>query len=436
VLLTTAGVAVVGYTVLDLPWAMAFALGAVVSPTDPAAATAIMHRLGALRRIVNTVEAESLFNDAAALVAYRVALGAAVAGSFSLVEAGVEFVLATAGGVALGLAVAFVIGEIRRRLDDPSTEITLSLFTGYAAYLPAEELHLSGVLAVVAAGLYLGWRAPELASATTRLQAFAVWEVLRFLLNAILFILIGLQLPVVLDELTDRSLPELVGYGALVTAAVIGIRFVWLFTTPYVVRALDRRPQQVARRVGAAPRVVVAWSGLRGAVSMAAALALPLETDAGTPLPGRDLIVFVTFVVVLVTVVGQGLTLPALIRRLGVAADGREEEHEELVARLTASKAALTELEALATEGWASDDTIERVRVDYMQRKRRFAARAGKIEDDGYEDESLARERVLRRLYQAERHTVVALRNAGDISNEIMHRIERELDLEEAQLEA
>jgi monovalent cation/hydrogen antiporter len=436
VLLTTAGVAVVGYTVLDLPWAMAFALGAVVSPTDPAAATAIMHRLGALRRIVNTVEAESLFNDAAALVAYRVALGAAVAGSFSLVEAGVEFVLATAGGVALGLAVAFVIGEIRRRLDDPSTEITLSLFTGYAAYLPAEELHLSGVLAVVAAGLYLGWRAPELASPTSRLQAFAVWEVLRFLLNAILFILIGLQLPVVLDELTDRSLPELVGYGALVTAAVIGIRFVWLFTTPYVVRALDRRPQQVARRVGAAPRVVVAWSGLRGAVSMAAALALPLETDAGTPLPGRDLIVFVTFVVVLVTVVGQGLMLPALIRRLGVAADGREEEHEELVARLAASKAALTELEALAAEGWAGDDTIERVRVDYMQRKRRFAVRAGKIEDDGYEDESLARERVLRRLYQAERHTVVALRNAGDISNEIMHRIERELDLEEAQLEA
>jgi CPA1 family monovalent cation:H+ antiporter len=436
VLLTTAGVAVVGYTVLDLPWAMAFALGAVVSPTDPAAATAIMHRLGAPRRIVNMVEGESLFNDAAALVAYRVAVGAAVAGSFSLVEAGVEFVLATAGGVALGLAVAFVIGEIRRRLDDPPTEITISLFTGYAAYLPAEELHLSGVLAVVAAGLYLGWRAPELASATTRLQAFAVWEVLRFLLNAILFILVGLQLPVVLDELTDRSLPELVGYGALVTAAVIGIRFVWLFTTPYVVRALDRRPQQVARRVGAAPRVVVAWSGLRGAVSMAAALALPLETDAGTALPGRDLVVFVTFVVVLATVVGQGLTLPALIRRLGVAADGREEEHEELLARLAASKAALTELEALAAEGWASDDTIERVRLHYMERKRRFAARAGKIEDDGYEDESLARERILHRLYQAERHTVVTLRNSGEISNDIMHRIERELDLEEAQLEA
>jgi monovalent cation/hydrogen antiporter len=434
VLLTTAVVAAVGHTLLDLPWAMAFVLGAIVSPTDPVAATAIMRRLGAPRRIVNLVEGESLVNDAAALVAYRVAVGAAVAGSFSLLEASLEFVLATVGGVALGLAVGCVIGEIRRRLDDAPTEITISLFTGYAAYLPAEQLHLSGVLAVVAAGLYLGWRAPELASASTRLQAFAVWEVLTFLLNAVLFILIGLQLPVVLDGLTHQSLPETVGDAAVVAATVVAVRFIWVFTTPYIVRALDRRPQQVARRVGAAPRVVVAWSGLRGAVSMATALALPLETDAGAPLPGRGLIVFVAFAVVLVTVVGQGLTLPLLIRRLGVAADAQEEEHEEIVARLTASKAALTELEVLAEEGWAGDDTVERVRLHYLQRKRRFAARAGKIDDDGYEDESLARERILQRLYRAERQAVVGLRNAGDISNSVMHRLERELDLEEAQL--
>ncbi|MGH9211202.1 MAG: Na+/H+ antiporter [Acidimicrobiales bacterium] len=434
VLLTMAAVAVIGYTVLDLPWAMAFALGAVVSPTDPVAATAIMRRLGAPRRIVHLVEGESLVNDAAALVAYRVAVAAAVAGSFSLVEAGLEFVLATVGGIALGLAVAVVAGAIRQRLDDPFTEITISLFTGYAAYLPAEKLHLSGVLAAVAAGLYLGWRGPQLASPSTRLQAFAVWEILTFLLNAILFVLIGLQLPVVLDDLTDQTLPELIGYAAAVAGTVVAIRFAWLFTTPYLIRALDRRPQQAARRVGAAPRVVVAWSGLRGAVSMATALALPLETDAGAALPGRDLIVFVTFAVVLVTVVGQGLTLPALIRRLGVAADPREEEHEELVARLVASKAALTELEVLAAEGWATDDAVERVRAQYMHRKRRYAARAGKIEDDGYEDESLARERILQRLYRAERQAVVSLRNAGDISNNVMHRIERELDLEETQL--
>jgi monovalent cation/hydrogen antiporter len=202
-----------------------------------------------------------------------------------------------------------------------------------------------------------------------------------------------------------------------------------------MLRAVDRRPRQRELRTGAAERVVVAWSGLRGAVSLATALALPLETDAGTRLPGRDLIVFVTFAVVLVTIVGQGLTLPALVRRLGVVAEGREEEHEELVARLVASKAALTELEAMAGEGWAGDETLDRARQYYEQRKRRFAARAGKIEDDGYEDASQVRQRVLRRLYGAERRAIVGLRNAGDISNEVMHRLGHELDLEESYLE-
>jgi monovalent cation/hydrogen antiporter len=435
VLVTTVLVAVPGHLVLDLPWPMAFALGAIVSPTDPVAATAIMRRLGAPRSIVNLVEGESLVNDAAALIAYRVAVVAAVEGTFSLLDASLEFVLAAAGGVALGLAVGVVIGEIRRRLDDPPTEITLSLITGYAAFVPAEQLHVSGVLSVVTAGLYLGWRAPELASPPTRLQASAVWDVLTFLLNATLFVLIGLQLPVVLDALTGQPLSELLGYAALVSVAVIGARFAWVFTIPYIVRALDRRPRQRERRVGAAARVVIAWSGLRGAVSLATALALPLETDAGAQLPGRDLIVFVTFAVVLVTVVGQGLTLPALIRRLGVAADERDEEHEELVARLVASKAALTELEIMADEGWAGDEPLDRARQYYEQRKRRFAARAGKIEDDGYEDASEVRERVLRRLYRAERQAIVGLRNAGDISNEVMHRLERELDLEESYLE-
>jgi CPA1 family monovalent cation:H+ antiporter len=248
-------------------------------------------------------------------------------------------------------------------------------------------------------------------------------------------VLIGLQLPVVVEGLTGQSWPELVGYAALVTAAVIGARFVWLFTTPYILRALDRRPVQRERRMDAAGRVVVAWSGLRGAVSLATALALPRETNAGAALAGRDLIVFVTFAVVLVTVVGQGLTLPAVIRRLGIVADGREEEHDELVARLAASRAALTELEAMAEEGWAGDETLDRARQYYEQRKRRFAARAGKVDDDGYEDASRVRERVLRRLYQAERRAVVELRNAGDISNEVMHRLERELDLEESYLD-
>jgi CPA1 family monovalent cation:H+ antiporter len=260
------------------------------------------------------------------------------------------------------------------------------------------------VLAVVAAGLYVGWRAPELSSPSTRLLSFSLWEVLTFLLNATLFVLIGLQLPVVVDDLAGRSVASLVADAALVCAVVVGARFVWLFTTPYLVRMVDRRPRQRELRVGAAPRIVMAWSGLRGAVSLATALALPLETDAGDALPGRELVVFVTFAVVLVTVVGQGLTLPALVRRLGVVADGREEEHEELLGRLAASKAALTELEAMAEEGWADDETLDRARQYYEQRKRRYAARAGKIPDDGYEDASLVRAPGHRRAAQRRRH--------------------------------
>ena len=197
VLVTMGAVAVIAHEVIGLSWAMAFALGAIVSPTDPVAATAIMRQLGAPRRLVNVIEGESLVNDATALVAYRVAVAAAVGGSFSALDAGLEFVGAAAGGIAIGLVVGFVVAEVRRRLDDIPTEITISLLTAYAAFIPADELGLSGVLAAVTAGVYLGWLAPELASPQMRLQGFAVWEILVFLLNATLFILIGLQLPVI-----------------------------------------------------------------------------------------------------------------------------------------------------------------------------------------------------------------------------------------------
>jgi monovalent cation/hydrogen antiporter len=436
VLVTTGAVAVLGHATIGLSWPMAFALGAIVSPTDPVAATTIMRRLGAPRRLVNVIEGESLVNDATALVAYRVAVAAAVGGSFSALDAGLEFVGAALGGIAIGLAVAFVVAEIRRRLDDTPTELTISLLTAYAAFIPADELELSGVLAAVAAGIYLGWRAPELASPQTRLQGFAVWEILVFLLNATLFILIGLQLPVVVDGLQGRGAAEVIGYSALVCATVIGMRFVWLFTMPYVVRAIDRRPQQRERRVGPRERIVSAWAGIRGAVSLAAALALPLETHAGAPLPDRDLILFITFAVILVTLVGQGLTLPAVIRRLGVREDGAEEEAEEVRARLATSRAALERLEELSIEEWIRDDTVERVRGMFEFRQRRFKVRSGKIDDDdGIEDRSIAYQRLMHELYTVQRRAVVELRNGGEISNDVMHRIERELDLEESRLE-
>jgi Na+/H+ antiporter len=435
--LFTAGcVGVIAHEVMHMPWAVALALGAIVSPTDPAAATAIMRRVGAPRRMVNILEGESLVNDAAALLAYKVAVAVAIGESVSAGHTVLTFFGDVAGGAAIGLAVGWTIAEVRKRVNDVNTELAISLFSAYGAFIPADQLGVSGVLAVVACGLVLGFRAPEIASPESRMQGFALWSILTFLLNATLFILIGLQLPTIVDGLAGRSTGQVVGYAAIVCAAVIVLRYVWTNSITVVIRTLDRRPSQRARRSTWRMRVVSAWSGMRGAVSLAAALALPLETNSGAPFPDRDLIQFITFSVILVTVVGQGLTLPWLIRRLGVIEDGTEEEHEELKARLVIAKAALDRVDELEGEEWTRDGTIERVRNLYRYRKRRFAARAGKIEDeDGIEEGSLAYQRMMHEIYAVQRAELVRLRNSREISAEVMRRVERELDLEEQRLE-
>ena len=437
VLATMSVVAVAVHALVGgLSWAAAFTLGAIVSPTDPLAATAIARRLGAPRRLVNVLEGESLVNDATALVAYRIAVAAAVGGSFVVWEAGLRFVAGVAGGVAIGLLVGWLVAEVRRRIEDPPVEIVLSVVTGYAAYLPAERLGVSAVVAAVTAGLYLGWRAPELASPGTRLLGFSFWEVLVYLLNALLFILVGLQLHPILRQVhgSSSSVAALVGQAALASAVVIAVRIAWGFSVPYLVRALDRRPAQRARRVGPRERLVVGWSGMRGAVSLAAALALPFTTRTGQGFPQRDRLIFVTFGVILATLVPQGLTLPWLIRRLGLDQDDSEAQ-EELRGRLRATDAALARLEELADEDWTRDDTVERMRGLYQFRRRSLKARAGYLEDDGYQDRSLAYQRLVRELLEAQRREIVRLRNQGEISNEVMHRIERDLDLEDARLE-
>jgi len=439
VLATTLAVGFVAHQVFGLPVAMSFVLGAIVAPTDPVAASAILRRLGVPRRMVNVLEGESLVNDATALVAYKVALAAAVGGSFSAADAGLRFVWVAAGGIAVGLLVGWAIAKIRERVDDPTTAVTISLFTGYAAFLPADEIGVSGILAAVVAGVYLGWRAPRIASPETRLQSFAVWETLIFLLNATLFILIGLQLPVIVDGLRESgvSAGTALAYAALATFVVIAVRFAWIFGTTVLIRAVDRRPSQRQRRGSFGFRVIGSWSGMRGAVSLAAALALPLQTDAGAALPGRDLILFLTFAVILVTLVGQGLTLPALIRALRVHEDEDVEESEELRARLGAAAAALERIDELALEEWTNDDTIGRLRGVYEFRRRRFKVRAGKIEDeDGIEDRSIQYQRLMHELFGAQREVLIGLRNGGEISNEVMRRVERELDLEESRLDS
>jgi monovalent cation/hydrogen antiporter len=429
VLATTGAVAVVAHAAVDgLSWPAAFALGAIVSPTDPLAATAIARRLGVPRRMITMLEGESLVNDATALVAYRVAVAAAVSGSFVAWQAGLRFLVGATGGVLVGLVVGWLIAEVRRRLDDPVVEIVISVVTGYVAYLPAELLDVSGVLAAVTAGLYVGWRAPELASPSTRLLGFSFWEVMVYLANAVLFILVGLQLRPILSGLGGTAVAVLVGQAALVSAVVIAVRLGWVFSVPYLVRLLDRRPSQMLRRAGARERLVIGWSGMRGAVSLAAALALPED------FPMRNLILFLTFAVILATLVVQGLTLPALIRRLRVTDDGAEEQ-EELRARMAATTAALDRLDELAGEDWTRDDTVARLHGLFEFRRRRLKARAGIWEDDGAEDRSLAYQRLVHELLLAQRQAIVRLRNQGEISNDVMHRIERELDLEDTRLE-
>jgi CPA1 family monovalent cation:H+ antiporter len=435
VLVTMCAVAWVAHALIPgLPWEAAFVLGAIVSPTDPLAAATIMRRLDVPRRMVSVVEGEGLFNDATALVAYRVGVAAVVAGSFSLAEAGLEFVLGAAGGVAIGLAVGWIVAQIRRRTTDAQVSITISLLTGYAAFVPADAIGASAVLATVTAGIYMGIQAPRILPARTRLQGGFVWDILDFLVNATLFVLIGLQLRGVVDGLSGYSAGDLAGYALAVSGVVVATRMLWMFTVPYLIRALDRRPSQRARRSPARQRIIVGWSGMRGAVSLAVALALPLTTDAGEPFPQRDLIIFLTFGVIFFTLVVQGLTLPLLIRRLGIS-DGGADADEELRARLVATKAALEEIDLLAGEDWTRDESVERLRAMYDYRKRRFAARAGKIDDDGYEDRSLAWQQMVQLVLGAQRDALVRLRGEGQLSNEAMNRILRELDLEESRLE-
>ena len=438
VLFTMVAVAVVAHAVIhDLPWAAAFALGAIVAPTDPVAATTILRRLGAPRRIITILEGESLLNDATALVAYRIAVSAAVGGSFSFFDAIGQFFLSAAGGIAVGLIIGWLVAQGRRRIDDVPIEVTISLLSGYAAYVPAERLGASGVLAAVVCGVYVGWQAPRISSASMRLQGQAVWEILTFLLNATLFLLVGLQLGVVLDGggIADRSAGELVALGALISAVVIGARFVWNQMSTTAIRTIDRRPSQLARRGNWQTRFIGSWSGMRGSVSLAAALALPLETHSGAPFPERDLIIYLTFAVILVTLLLQGLTLPYFIRRFNVEDDGAD-RNEELRARMVAARAAVAAVDELAELDWTRDDTIERMRGLYDYRMRRFKAQAGKIDGtDGIEERSGNYQRMLHTVLDAQREALIGLRDDGSISTDVMHRIERELDLEEDRLE-
>ena len=431
VVMTTLGIGVVAHAVVDdLSWAAAFTLGAIVAPTDPVAATAIASRSGAPRRIVTILEGESLVNDATALVAYKVALAALLTGTFSLLDATGSFVLQAVAGVAIGIAVSVAVAEVRRVIDDAPTEITISLLTPFFAYLPAEALGVSAVLAAVTSGIWLGWRAPRLITSATRIQLYSVWEVLTFVLNAALFLLVGLQLPGIIERIADD-------YCARRPGAVGGARRglgdrdplpvgVPGHLHPALALALACASATRSRRSGTI--VIIAWVGMRGAVSLAAALALPAEV------PGRDLIVFLVYGVILVSLLLEGATLAPLIRVLGLHDDGRL-DRVEVKARIKTAKAAIARIDELVGEDWVREETATRLRGLHEFRIRRFRARFDDGDDGAIDDRSVVYQHLQRTVLEAQREELIRLRDARFINDEVLRRIEHDLDLEDARLE-
>jgi CPA1 family monovalent cation:H+ antiporter len=433
VVFTTVVVAVVVHALVpSLGWAAAFTLGAIVAPPDAVAATAVFQRLGAPRRLVTILEGESLLNDATALVLYRFAVIAAGTGTFSFIEAGGTFAFASIGGIVIGLAVGHLVSLLVRRTDDEVFSIVITFLAPIAAYLPAEGVHASGVLATVVAGIWVGRHAPRALSSGVRLSAVASWQILLFLVNGSVFILIGLSLPQALNRLAGRSPAELLGLAAAVSVAVIVARIVWVFAAIDLPKRISAmRDPGGATQPNARSAGIVAWAGMRGVVSLAAALAL------GPGFPERDLLIFLTFAVILATLVGQGLTLPLLIRRLDIDDGMAVEGQEEAYARYIAADAATHRLEELVDEWPGHLELIDTLRAQYTHRTRHAELRQDRAEEDEEAEQELLEHRQIRlAILTAERESLIALRDRAAISDEIFRRVERDLDLEELRMEA
>jgi monovalent cation/hydrogen antiporter len=431
VLATTAAVGFTAWALIPgMPLAAGFALGAIVAPPDAVAATAVGRELGLPRRIMTILSGESLLNDATALTALRVAV-VAVGGGITLLEAGGMFVVAALGGTAIGLAIGWLLHRARRWLT-PVLENALALFVPFVAYLAAEVVHASGVVAVVVAGLYLS-RTSTTSRSATRLQGWSTWELIDFVLEAVVFLLIGLQLPAVLDGLQgeDYAMADAVGWSLVVLAVVVAVRFAWVFPGTYLPRRLSRRVREREPEPPWTYPVVVSWAGMRGVVSLAAAFALAIE------FPRRDLILFITFVVVFGTLVLQGLTLPWMIRRLGVV--GREDFTDRLAeanAQYRAVQAGISRLdELLAEEPTAPpDDIVDKLRTHAEYRSNGAWERLGSETNTGQEPPSALYRRLRTEMIRAERDEFVRLRDRGELDDEVLRAVVRDLDLEEALL--
>jgi CPA1 family monovalent cation:H+ antiporter len=420
VFVTAAAVALVAHALVpELGWAEAAVLGAILAPTDAVAAIAVFRRIGGPERVRLLIEGESMINDGTALVIYRIAVGVATGGAFALGDAALEFALISVGGILVGLLVGALSIVVIRRQTDTSLVVVLTLLTAYGAYIGAEEVGVSGILAAVVAGLYGGYQSPRAVDADTRLSSVAFWNVLIFTLEMTLFVLLGVQLPGVVDSLKASSsgIAELLGPIAAIAAISIAIRLAFVFAMG----------SHAGETLG--ERFAVGWSGMRGAVSLAAALAVPLSVS------GRPQIIFITFSLILITLVGQGLSLPFVIRKLRLE-EPRRWSDEEAVARMEAAQAALDRIDEIENEGRATESQLARLRDLYRARFRMCQMVLG-----GEDPEVAAREQRLadygalrRELIGVEREILLELRDAERLRNATMRQIERDLDLEEARI--
>ncbi|HEX4043724.1 MAG TPA: Na+/H+ antiporter [Xanthobacteraceae bacterium] len=432
ILVTACAVALAMHWLLGMPLAVGFALGAIVSPPDAVAPLALVRRIGLPRRLSVILEGEGLANDATALILYRFAVAAVATGVFSFRDAAGEFAVIVVGEIAYGIGVGWFSLRLRRWAHDPRVEITLSLLTPYAAFLIPQQLGGSGVLATVAAGLYVSWNGPLLIPAATRLQGIFFWDLVVYLLEGFVFLVTGMQTRTILDSMHGAVLNQLLIAIVATVAVIVGVRFAWIFPAAWVPRwinpALRRRDPLPSWRW----LFLLAFVGVRGVVSLAAALAIPLTVASGAAFPDRDIILFVTFGVIVVTLIGQGLSLPAVVRSLKLDRDAAKEERGEMQAeaavRAGALDVAYARLKQFAAEGRASSAAQSLLRARHDYRAGRLARHAPHDDNEG-----TASAYALRlELIAAEREYIYRQLQEGKITDESRRRIERELDLEEA----
>jgi Na+/H+ antiporter len=419
VLLTIAAVAAVANSVIGIPWAEAFVLGAILGPTDPVSAAAVLDRLGVTGHAKTILEGESLVNDGTGLTAYKIGLTAVASGAGSAPHIALQFVGVAAGGIAIGLAVGWVFAHLGRLVTEPALDVTLSLVTPFVAYVPAEQIGVSGVLAVVAAGVYVGARSLDIIEAGTRLRTLAFWESTSFLLDGLLFLLIGLDIPVILRGIQGTDALSLAGYALLITTVVMVVRMAWMLLLPPLLHSHTPRPERLA----------IGWSGMRGALSLAAALAIGSRGFAD-----RDLVIFIAYAVVVLTLAVPGLTLAPLLRRVGLTED-EARLRADAEARLRITHAALERLEDLAADG-APEHVVARLRERYESRIERLERRLGENPETEHDTDVAVSARLLAALIEAEREDLRRMRRERAYTTETLREIERELDLDESRLRA